>query len=126
MKPKLKNFFTLEPSCKALGSAKKCALGKSPSFSKKATVVFEKIGLIAGAANPVATNAVSKLLGKHLAKSYVKHKGKVPTSVDVKNVVVDIIRKYMKFPGPKAKHPFKERAQTLNKLWKYDDSKKIT
>ena len=44
MKPKLKNFFASEPSCKALGSAKKCAIGKPPSFSKKAKTTFEKLG----------------------------------------------------------------------------------
>lgn len=39
----LKNFFASEPSCKALGKATKCVLGKAPKFSKKAELVFKKI-----------------------------------------------------------------------------------
>lgn len=40
---KLKNFFQAEPPCIALGSAKNCQFGKSPGFSKKAEIVFNKL-----------------------------------------------------------------------------------
>ena len=44
-RPKLKNFFQSEPSCKALGSAKGCQFGKAPNFSKKAEIVFNKLAM---------------------------------------------------------------------------------
>ncbi len=56
MKPKLKNFFAIEPMCKVHGSAKKCALGKPSNFSKKAEIVFNKISSL-----PYKVLKISKL-----------------------------------------------------------------
>ena len=41
--PKLKNFFSAEPSCVVHGAGTKCVTGRGPSFSKKAEYVFKKL-----------------------------------------------------------------------------------
>jgi hypothetical protein len=46
--PNLKNFFSPEPTCKVLGTGKRCVYGKAPSYAKpgglkKAEYVFNKL-----------------------------------------------------------------------------------
>lgn len=63
--PKLKNFFTQEPSCIVHGSGTQCVTGKGPNFSKKAEYVFKKL------ASPKTYYAIMREIGA--AKSSIKN-----------------------------------------------------